>query len=167
MVLLLSSLEHAGNCARQLNAELHDLEPIEWAATVPAARKLARRAPGDVTALVVDQSSIDLQSPLLDTLLEETGAPPLIVNLALQDAARLQRDIRALLRRSQAQRCAAVEVAKKLIGSSIKADLTVILLKLQSALRRESISAMEPGVKSALEAADRIRDSLNLPQPQG
>lgn len=163
MVLLVSSLSEAENYARRLAEQLRDTEKVEWAAGIPAARKLARKAIGEVFLLVLDQSSIDLQSPGLDTLIEVSGALPMIINLALNDADRVERDIQLALRRSQAQREAAVEVARKLLSGEIKNELTQVLLRLQFALHSPSISAMEPSVKSAFEAAERIRARLQLP----
>jgi hypothetical protein len=163
MILLISSLAEGEDYARQLGQQLRDLEKVEWASGIPAARKLARKEPGAVAALVLDQSSVDLQSPGLDALIDETGALPMIVNLALNDVDRVQRDLRVALRRSYHQREAAVRVARKLLASEIKNELTQVLLRLQFALHSPSIAAMEPSVKSAFEAAERMRECLQLP----
>ncbi|HZU22483.1 MAG TPA: hypothetical protein VE998_06585 [Terriglobales bacterium] len=163
MILLLSSLSQAGDFARNLSERLRDAESVEWASNIVAARKLARKAPGEMATLMLDQSSIDLQSPGLDALVEETGALPMIVNLALNDVERVEREVRIALRRSQHQREAAVEVARKLLAGEIKSELTQVLLRLQFALHSPSIAAMEPSVKSAFEAAERIRERLQLP----
>src|SRR5437764_4515307 len=116
MILLISSLAEGEEYARRLAEQLRDSETVEWAPGIPAARKLARRDPGAVASLVLDQSSIDLQSPGLDALIQETGALPMIVNLALSDADRVERDLRVALRRSHQQREAAVQVARKLLA---------------------------------------------------
>jgi hypothetical protein len=163
MILLISSLAEGEEYARRLAEQLRDSETVEWASGIPAARKLARRDPGAVASVVLDQSSVDLQSPGLDALIQETGVLPMIVNLALSDAGRVERDLRVALRRSHQQREAAVQVARKLLASEIKSELTQVLLRLQFALHSPSISAMEPSVKSAFEAADRIRERLQLP----
>lgn len=163
MILLISSLAEGEQYARRLGEQLRDSEEVEWAATIAAGRKLARKDPGALAALVLDQSSVDLQSPGLDALIEETGALPMIVNLALNDAERVQRDVRVALRRSRNQRQAAVQVARKLLASEIKNELTQVLLRLQFALHSPSIAAMEPSVKSAFEAAERMRAALEAP----
>lgn len=163
MILLVSALAEAEGYAKRLGEKLYDTEKVEWAPGIAAARKLARKQMGTVSALVIDQSSVDLQSPGLDALIEETGALPMIVNLALNDADRVERDIRVTLRRSQNQREAAAQLARKLLAGEIKNELTQVLVRLQFALHSPSISAMEPSVKSAFEAAQRMRELLQLP----
>lgn len=163
MILLVSALAGAPECTKRLARSVPDAAPVHHADGIAVARKLVRRAPGEANVILLDQSSVDLQSPGLDALIEESGALATVINLATYDAERIERDLRLAMRRGQAQRQAAVTVARKLLASEIKSELTQVLIRLQTALRSPSIAAMEPSLKSAFEAAERIREHLALP----
>ena len=155
MILLVSASPAAERLAALLQERLK--EPVQAAETTKRARASTRSAQS-FSAVVLDESSIDSELAL-----EAVGAEAAVlvrVNLAIHDAERVAREVKAALRRAEHERTAAAEVAARDLRAYVDKELTELLLAAELAAKADLPEAAEGKIKQVLQAVQRLRVRL-------
>jgi hypothetical protein len=160
MILLVTTSSRARECAAAL--EQGTGHKTHVASTVPQA--VSKLQAADYDALAIDQSLLEADFRAFDTLLNNCGlAVPLHVNLALQSADRMAREVQVALRRTENEKLLATRAAERVLCNQLRGELTGILLNSELALRQKSISPeVAEKVSSVRELAEKMRSQLEI-----
>jgi CheY-like chemotaxis protein len=160
MILLISSSSKAAECAAAI--EQGTRQSIQVASSVSRAITKLRSAEYD--AVVLDQSLLEMDFSALDALLNHTGiAMPLHVNLALQRADRIVREVQQGLRRGATEKKIAMRAAESALRGKLRDGVTGILLTSELALRQPTVpAAIADKIRSMQQLAEQMRSQLQV-----
>jgi DNA-binding NtrC family response regulator len=160
MILLISSSSKAAECAAAIELGTH--QTIQVASSVSQA--LTRLRSAEYDAVVLDQSLLDMDYSSLDTLLNHAGmAIPLHVNLGLQCAERVVREVQQGLRRAATEKKIAMRAAESALRGKLRDGVTGILLTSELALRQPTVPAVVADkIRSMQQLAEQMRSHLQV-----
>ncbi len=154
MILLVSAMRGAESCAAALREALN--ETVVLVASARAAVAALRQH--SFSALVVEQGLLEADAGAVDALLLHAPmAVPVFVNLGIENADRVVREVRAALTRSRREQLDAFRAAVASLRSQLKDDATGILLSSQLALATPALPpAAQARLKSVCTLAERL-----------
>jgi CheY-like chemotaxis protein len=158
MILLVTTSSRGKECAAALEQGTGHKTFV--ANTVPQA--LHRLHTAEYDAIIVDQFLVDGDLSGLNSLLNRCGmAMPVYINLALNSAERLVREVQVALRRIDSERLLAMSSAQKILSDQLRGNLTGILLSSELALRQGAIAPeVAEKVRSVRDLAEKMRTQL-------
>jgi hypothetical protein len=131
MILLITSLENAQDCAKALQ-EITS-EPVGVAATLSEA--VAQLQAQEFSAVVIDQLLLDAEPDDAETIVKHMGtAVPVYSNFAVSGIERISRELRSALHRRKRELVAAKQEAEQTLRSQLKDTITALLLSCEMAL---------------------------------
>lgn len=131
MILLITSLEKAQNCAKAL--EETAAETVHVAATLGQA--VAQLEAHEFTAVVMDQLLLDAEPHDVETIVKHLGsAVPVYSNFAISGIERVSRELRSALHRRRRESLVARQEAEQTLRSELKDTITALLLSCEMAL---------------------------------
>jgi len=158
MILLITASDRGPELARAIQNSAR--EETELATNTRTVLELLRRR--EYSAVVIDESLIDLADGKLETLLTRLEpAMPVFINLAISRSDRVIRDVMTALRRAGQERAAALNAAQAELRGQLRSELTAILLTSEQLLSSRLPSPLEGKVRSVLEVAQRMRTRLD------
>jgi vacuolar-type H+-ATPase subunit F/Vma7 len=157
-VLIVARMAGVENCARVLAQQLQ--VEVQVATEREAAFSFLRER--EYGVIVVEESLAEGDPEWADRLWSRVGlAIPLQVNFAITGCARLGREVRAALLRSQNEQAVATRAVTAQIENELKSSVTGLLLAGELALREPSMpAALAPRVRHLVELATVIRERL-------
>jgi signal transduction histidine kinase len=158
MILLVSPIERANDCARVLHENTG--EEVVVAENLRRAATLLRS--NSYLAVVLDQHLLETEPDEIDTAMQHLGtAIPVQVNLAISGLDRLVREVRAALERRKHEEAAARKAAASALRSELSGPLTALLLECELALKVPGLSATAvEKLQSAHELVQKLRAQI-------
>ena len=158
MILLVTSIDRADQCARALNENTG--EKVAVAENLRQAATLLRSE--SYLAVVFDQHILEIEPDEIDTAMQHLGtAIPVQVNLAISGLDRLVREVRAAIERRKREEAAARQAAVGALHSELNGTITALLLHCELALEVPGLpSAAEDKLHSAHTLIKKIRAQL-------
>ncbi len=154
MILLVSDSAGAHDCAVAVRAALH--EAVTVCDSIRRAAVELRAHPYSV--ITVEQALVEADGSGVDALLQHAGlAVPVFVNLAIQSAERVVREVRAAQARGQQEQVNAIRAALASLRSELKGDATGILVSSQMAL---ASTPLPPGVEVRLKSVCALAERM-------
>lgn len=154
MILLVTTSSRAKECASAL--EQGARQKIEVANSV--SRALQKLQAREYSALVLDESLVEIDDSAVDALLNHAGmAMPIYINLGLHRTERVVREVQAGLARKHAEQIGARRSAVTELQSQLRGDLTGILLASELALRDTSLP---PGIAERIHSVQRLAEQI-------
>lgn len=154
MILLVTHCVRALELAAAIQQSVAEL--TEQAESLPEAVRRVRDR--DYSAIVVDQFLAENDPEGADELALAVGHATLVtVNLAISGIERVVRELRAALRRREAEIESARQAAEKLIRSELTGPLTAMLLSCQMAL---TLPELPPVVQRRFAALQELAKEL-------
>jgi signal transduction histidine kinase len=158
MILLVSNSQAMTQAAEALSEALR--VTVHTSVDLQAARSSAKQHAFE--AVILDESSLDLEGAAFDSLLPETAAI-VVANLVIHGPKRVARMVSLALRRLERERAAAINTATTLIRSEVCTDLTGIMLAARQALESSDLSQPTAHkLRLLYEAAERIGNRLSV-----
>ena len=116
----------------------------------------------EYSSVVLDDPMVETEGEALDTLLDHIGlAVPVFVNLAVNSADRIARQLRIAARRHCEARLIALRAAEQQLRSEIRDAVTGILLSTELAMRVPEIPADAlDKLTSVFQLASSVRQRL-------
>jgi hypothetical protein len=152
MILLITSLEKAQDCAKALQ-EITS-EPVGVAATLSEA--VAQLQAQEFSAVVIDQLLLDAEPDDAETIVKHMGtAVPVYSNFAVSGIERISRELRSALHRRKRELVAAKQEAEQTLRSQLKDTITVLLLSCEIALDVPNIPLFAETKMRAVDALAR------------
>jgi hypothetical protein len=131
MILLLSSVSRAIDCARALEEVSH--EPVQLCTSVEEA--INRLRAQDFSVAILDQLALDSELDYEDVVCKHLGsAIPVYVNFAIYGVDRVLRELRRTMRRRKREAEAAKNDALRGLRQKLNDAVTAMLLSCQMAL---------------------------------
>jgi len=158
MILLLSAVDKANDCARALEQASH--EPVELCTTVEAAiAKLERQ---DFSAVVLDELVIDSEVAQEAALYKHLGLALLVCsNFAIASVERLVREFRRASQRRTRELADAKRHAAQAFGQELKDTITALLLSCEIALKTPQLPPVAEQKMQEVEAlAKQLSNNL-------
>ncbi len=158
MILLLLQSVQSTECQQQL--ERRTEEPVVLCYTVRDAITALRQ--DSYSAVVLDQSLFDLDSPQAEALVRHLGpAAPVFVNPGIWGIERVCKETELALERARRERQLAAQAAKQELREQLSGALTTILLSSELALKADALPPMvEEKLRSVREVALQISNCL-------
>jgi hypothetical protein len=160
MLLLISSSSKAAECAAAIQQGTR--QPTQVANSIACA--VTKLQSGEYDAVIVDQSLLAMDFRALDTVLNHAGvAMPIHVNLALQRAERVVREVQAGLHRGAVEKKIAMRAAEGRLRGELRDEVTGILLNSELALRQPTVpAAVADKIRSMQQLAEQMRSRLQV-----
>jgi hypothetical protein len=157
MIVLITTSERAGECAKLLAAELK--EKAVCCRSIGEGRRLLRTSESSV--VVLDQLLAETDEDELERLVAEVTSPLVIVNLAISAPKRVAGQVRAAIRRARQERAAIERRVVTEFRSDLNSTVTGILLASQLALSAPGLpEAAEEKLRSVFRLAKDLRAHL-------
>lgn len=158
MILLVSSASGASECAAELEKATGEASSV--AQNVRRATQLLRSE--QYAAIVLDQCTMEGEES--DRLLALAGtAVPVLVNLAINGATRVVREVRSALQRRERDQMAALAEAESRLRRELNGPVTGILISSELALAVPALPpAVEAKLRSVYELASEMSSRLKL-----
>ncbi len=135
-ILIVSGIEGVRNCAEVVSKQLG--MTVEFASGRREAVDALRHR--EFAAVVVDETLAECDPEAAEAIWERAGlAIPMQINFALAGAARIIREIRAVLQRRLREQAAARRAAREDIDSELKNTVSGLLLQSQLALAERGL----------------------------
>jgi hypothetical protein len=163
MILLVTASSRASESA----AALYEATAEEVVACESLARAAALLRADAYRAVVLDQYLLEAAPHEAETVLAHLGsAVPVQVNLAISGLPRLQREVRAALRRRQREERTAHATAAARLRRELNGTLTALLLSAELARATAGLPpAAAEKLESILQLVARLRSQLHSPAP--
>src|SRR5271165_6777677 len=160
MILLISPSARVQECAQTLQEATS--ESTEVAATLQQAVTQLREK--DYSAIIVDQSLIELEPGEGELLLEHIGtAIPIYLNFAICGVNRVVRELRTALDRRKKENVAARLLAEQTLRNDLKSTVTALLLSCEMTLQLPGLPpSAETKMQTVYELAQEVRGKLGL-----
>lgn len=157
-LLMITSILGAENCAAVLAGQLG------FSVEIVANRKegLARVRRQEYTVVVVDDAIAEADPEGAELLWKHSGlAIPLQINFAISGAARLVREVRAVLARREQEQSLAMRAAAVAVESELRDTVTGLILHSQLALAEPALSAeLSAKLRTVAELAGSLQQRL-------
>ncbi len=138
MILLITPSARGQECAQALQQATS--EPTQVASSLRQAATCLRTQ--DFSAIVVDQSSLDLEPDESAAFLQHMGtAVPVYVNFAINGLERIVRELRAALQRREKEGKIARQLAESELRSQLKGTATALLVSCEMVLKSPNLPA--------------------------
>ena len=152
MILLISSLAKAQDCAQALETATH--EAVQVCAEFNKAVEHLQTT--EFSAVVFDQLLLDMDPDEGETLWKHLGsAVPVCLNFAIAGAGRVVRDLRSALRRRKREMLAARKQAEQALRHDLSDTVTAMLLSCEMALQVENLPELAASRMQAVDALAR------------
>ena len=139
MILLITPSARGQECAQALHQATS--ETTQLAATLREAAGCLRAQ--DFSAVVIDQSALDLEPDESESLLQHLGtAVPVYVSFAVNALGRVVRELRIALLRREKESKIARQIAEQELRSELTSTATAILVSCEMALKLPELPAM-------------------------
>ena len=160
MILLITPSARGQDCAQALHQATS--EAAQVASTLRQAASCLRAQ--DFSAVLIDQSAVDLEPDESDFLLQHLGtAVPVYVNFAINSSERVIRELRVALQRREKERKAARQIAEQELRSELKSTATAILVSCEMALKSPELPAMaQTRIQNVHQLAQQICGKLGI-----
>ena len=161
MVLLITTAKNTAECVAGIERELG--EQVELAGTIQQGA--ARLKAAEFTAMVVDQSLVDMNPAVSEGLWKHAGtAIPVFTNFAISSADRIIRDLRAALIRRQKEQLLATRAAQAALRNELTGAVAGILLSSELALAQPDLPlAISDKLRSVYDLALQLKSRLGSP----
>ncbi|MGB0117720.1 MAG: hypothetical protein WCF61_17170 [Terriglobales bacterium] len=154
MILLVTSIERAGECAEAL----HNATGDEVVIAESMARATALVRAEEYLAVVLDQYLVETEPDESLTTIEHLGtAIPVQVNLVISGMQRLVREVRAAVQRRRREEGKARRAALGKLQSELNGTVTALLLSTELALETPDLL---PAASSKLQAIHELAKKL-------
>lgn len=157
-LLMITSILGAENCADVLARQLG------FSVEIVASRKegLARLRRQEYTVVVVDDAIAEADPEGAELLWKHSGlAIPVQINFAISGAARLVREVRAVLARREQEQSLAMRAAAVAVESELRDTVTGLILHSQLALAEPALSAeLSAKLRTVAELAGSLQQRL-------
>ena len=138
MILLITPSARGQDCAQALLEATS--ETTQVAATLRQASSFLREQ--EFSAVVIDQSALDLEPDEGGTLLQHLGtAVPVYVSFAINGMERVVRELRVALQRRERESQIARRMAERELRSELKGTATALLVSCEMALKSAELPA--------------------------
>jgi len=152
MILLISSLAKAHDCARALQEAIN--EPVKVCASPPEA--VANLQAQEFSAVIFDQLLLDSDPDEGRAVLKHLGtAAPVYVNFAISAMGRVVRELRSALQRRKRELAAAKKEAEQTLRNELNNTVTALLLSCEMALQVPDLPAQAETKIQDVEALAR------------
>jgi hypothetical protein len=150
MILLVTSIDRANECARALQESTG--EEVVVAENLRQAATLLRS--DSYLAVVLDQHLLETEPDEIDTAMQHLGTAILVqVNLAISGLDRLVREVRAAIERRKREETAARQAAVGTLHSELNGTITALLLQCELALE---VPGLPPAAAEKLQSAHAL-----------
>ena len=154
MILLVSPIDRANQCARALREDIG--EEVVVAENLRQAATWLRSQ--SYLAVVLDQHLLETEPDEIDTVMQHLGtAIPVQVNLAISGLDRLLREVRAAVERRKREEAAARKAAIGTLHSELNGPLTALLLHCELALE---VPGLPPSAAEKLHSAHKLVNKI-------
>jgi len=118
----------------------------------------------DFSAVVIDQSAVDLEPDESDSVLQHLGtAVPVYVSFAVNGMERVVRELRIALQRREKEGKIARQIAEQELRSELKSTATAILVSCEMALKLpELTAAAQTRMQTVHQLAQQICGKLGI-----
>jgi len=155
MILLLSSVIKAKECARAVEQASH--EPVELCAAVQEA--IEKLQAQEFSVVILDQLVLDSELEQEEAICKHLGsATPIYVNFAIAGVERIVRELRRALHRRKQELEAARKDAVRVLRQEMNDILTAILLSCQMALK---IPELPQQAETKMQELELLATQLN------
>lgn len=152
MILLISSLSKAENCARAL--EQATQENVQVCATFQQAVEQLQAQ--EFSAIVFDQLLLEMEPDEGETVWKNLGpAVPVCLNFAVSGTARVIRELRSAMQRRKREMLAAKKEAEQSLRHELNDAVTALLLSCEMALQVENLPESAASRMQTVEALAR------------
>jgi len=149
MILLISSLNKAHECARALQEATN--ESVQACSSPPDA--VAKLQAQEFSAVIFDQLLLDSDPDEGQMVLKHLGAAaPVYVNFAISATGRVVRELRSALQRRKRERAAAKQEAEQTLRNQLNGTVTALLLSCEMALQVPDLPALAETKMQDVEA---------------
>ena len=160
MILLITPSARGQDCAQALHQATS--ETTQVASTLRQAASCLRAQ--DFSAVVIDQSAVDLEPDESDSVLQHLGtAVPVYVSFAVNGMERVVRELRIALQRREKEGKIARQIAEQELRSELKSTATAILVSCEMALKLpELTAAAQTRMQTVHQLAQQICGKLGI-----
>ena len=160
MILLITPSARGQDCAQGLHQATS--ETTQVASTLRQAASCLRAQ--DFSAVVIDQSAVDLEPDESDSVLQHLGtAVPVYVSFAVNGMERVVRELRIALQRREKEGKIARQIAEQELRSELKSTATAILVSCEMALKLpELTAAAQTRMQTVHQLAQQICGKLGI-----
>jgi hypothetical protein len=160
MILLITSLAKAQNCAKALQEVTN--EPVQVAATLHQA--LTDLQAHEFSAVVLDQLLLDAEPDDAETIFKHMGtAVPVYSNFAISGIERVSRELRSAVHRRKRELIMSRQEAEQDLRSQLSSTITALLLSCEMALSVPNLPSLAESKMRAVDAlAKEMRAKLGV-----
>ena len=160
MILLITPSARGQECAHALLQATS--ETTQVASTLRQAASCLRAQ--DFSAVVIDQSALDLEPDESGPLLQHMGtAVPVYVSFAISGMDRVVRELRTALHRREKEGQIARQIAEQELRSELKSTATAILVSREMALKSPELPlAAQTKMQTVHQLAQQICGKLGI-----
>ncbi len=159
MILLITSLSNAQDCASSLQVALEEGALVASSSSEAVAKLQAQ----EFSAAVIDQLLLDSEPEENEAIFKHLGgAVPVYVNFALAGLERITRELRSALNRRNRERQVARSEAQQALHHELNEKMTALLLSCEMALQVPNLPLLaETKIRSIDSLARELRQKLS------
>lgn len=156
MILLITSVAKAQECARDLQEATH--EPVTVCVGLPEAVQQLKDK--EFSAVIFDLLLLDAQPDEGETVLKHLGsAVPVYLNFAITGIPRVVRELRSALQRRKREMLVVKNDAEQGLRHELNDTLTALLLSCQMALQ---VPELPPSAQTKMQAVEALAREVSV-----